>query len=67
MHRESIYVCTYTTAEEEHVAHVRAWDAREAAELFARELELDADRAAVAVDEIRVRPVAARGLGALAA
>lgn len=55
MHRESVYVCTYTTAATEHVGQVCAWDAREAAELFARELELDLDGGPVPVDEIRVR------------
>jgi hypothetical protein len=57
MRRESIYVCTYTTGEEEQVAYVAAWDGREAAELLARELELETDGAAVPVGQIRVRPV----------
>ncbi len=56
MRRESIYVCTYTTGEEEQVAYVAAWDDREAAELLARELELELEGAAVPVEEIRVRP-----------
>lgn len=70
MRRESVYVCTYSTAEEEHVAHVRAWDAREAAELFACEMAIecvDCGGCAVAIDEIRVRPVAAGVASALAA
>jgi hypothetical protein len=57
MHRESIYVCTCRIGEREHVARVRAWDRREAAEVFARELELESggdDRVRVA--EVRVRP-----------
>lgn len=57
MHRESIYVCTYTTGEEEQVAYVAAWDGREAAELLAREIELESDGLAVPAGEIRVRPV----------
>ncbi len=57
MRRESIYVCTYTAGEEEQVAYVAAWDGREAAELLARELELEREGAAVPVEEIRVRPV----------
>jgi hypothetical protein len=56
MRRESIYVCTYTTGEEEQVAYVAAWDGREAAELLARELELE-EGAAVPAGQIRVRPV----------
>ena len=38
MRRESVYVCTYAGGDGDLVAHVRAWDDREAAELFAREL-----------------------------
>jgi hypothetical protein len=62
MHRESVYVCTYTAGEDEHVAHVRAWDGREAAELFACEIELDGGPD-VHVDEIRVTPVHRRDAG----
>jgi hypothetical protein len=43
--------------DDELVAHVRAWDDREAAELFARELALEADPLAIPVAEVRVRPV----------
>lgn len=57
MHRESIYVCTYTTGDEEQVAYVAAWDDREAAELLAHELALEAQGAGVPAEEIRVRPV----------
>jgi hypothetical protein len=58
MRRESIYVCTYTTGDEEQVAYVAAWDDHEAAELLARELELESEgAAAVSVGQIRVRPV----------
>jgi hypothetical protein len=59
MHRESVYVCTYTAGEDEHVAHVRAWDDREAAELFACEIELDGGPD-VHLDEVRVRRVLRR-------
>ncbi len=55
MHRESIYVCIYGSGDDEQVAHVRAWDDEEAAELFARELELESDRGRVGATEIRVR------------
>jgi hypothetical protein len=61
MHRESTYVCTYTAGEDEHVGHVRAWDDREAAELFAREMELESDVHAISVAEIRVRLVSPGG------
>jgi hypothetical protein len=59
MHRESVYVCTYTAGEDEHVAHVRAWDDREAAELFACEIEMEGGPD-VHVDDIRVRPALRR-------
>ena len=39
MHRESIYVCTYAQGDERVVGRVRAWDHREAAQLFAFELQ----------------------------
>jgi hypothetical protein len=39
MHRESVYVCTYSQGAERVVGRVRAWDGREAAQLFALELE----------------------------
>ena len=57
MRRETIYVCTYTTGDEEQVSYVAAWDDREAAELLARELELESEGAAVPAGQIRVRPV----------
>jgi hypothetical protein len=43
MHRESVYICTYTQGAERVVGHVRAWDVREAAQLFAVELEAEND------------------------
>jgi hypothetical protein len=67
MHRESIYVCTYTAGGEEHVAHVRAWDDREAAEVFAREIELESEGGEVPVAEVRVRRVLGNGVGTIAA
>jgi hypothetical protein len=56
MRRESVFACTYAAGNGEHVAHVRAWNRREAAELFAREIELDFG-ADVRIAEIRVTPV----------
>ena len=41
MHRESVYVCTYAQGSEKVVGRVRAWDGREAAQLFAVELEAE--------------------------
>lgn len=55
MHRESIFICTYGSGDDEQVAHVRAWDDEEAAELFAREIELESDCGRVGATEIRVR------------
>jgi hypothetical protein len=55
MRRESIYACTYTVGEDEHVGHVCAWDGCEAAELFAYEMEWESESAAT-VMELRARP-----------
>ena len=41
MSREAVFECTYASAEVVRVAHVRAWDVREAMELFADELRSD--------------------------
>jgi hypothetical protein len=41
MHRESIYLCTYSAGAARVVGRVRAWDEREAAQLFAVELEAE--------------------------
>lgn len=60
MHRESVYVCTYHASDGEHVAHVVAWDDREAAELCAREIELEPEAIDVPVADIRVRPASRR-------
>jgi hypothetical protein len=53
MSREAVFECTYASAEVVKVAHVRAWDVREAMDLFADELRSDgvADGG-----EIRARP-----------
>ncbi len=67
MHRESVYVCTYLAPDGEHVAHVVAWDDREAAELCARELELEPDAPEVRAADIRVRRAAHHGAGDAAA
>jgi hypothetical protein len=64
MHRESVYVCTYRAADGEHVAHVCAWDDREAAELCASELQLDPDAGDVRITDIRVRPASATNVEA---
>jgi len=39
--RESIYRCVFSSPGLQRVAHVRAWDADEAAELFQTELRAD--------------------------
>ncbi len=58
MQRESVYVCTYRAPDGEHVAHVVAWDDREAAELCAREIALEPDAPEVRASDIRVRRAA---------
>ncbi len=39
--RESFYRCVFSSNSSRRVAHVRAWDAREAEQLFRTELETD--------------------------
>ncbi|BDG04010.1 hypothetical protein [Anaeromyxobacter oryzae] len=39
--RETFYACTFDSLSERRLAHVRAWDAGEAMELFVAELEGD--------------------------
>ncbi len=39
--RESFYRCVFSSPKEERVAHVRAWDAGEALQLFRSELHSD--------------------------
>jgi hypothetical protein len=41
MHRESIFLCTYSAGPQRVVGRVRAWDEREAEQLFAAELEAE--------------------------
>jgi hypothetical protein len=41
MHRESIFLCTYSAGPQRLVGRVRAWDEREAAQLFAAEIEAE--------------------------
>ncbi len=67
MHRESIYICTYTAGNGEIVAHVRAWDDREAVELFAREMELEPNAPEIRLAEVRVRRASIGSLDGAAA
>lgn len=39
--REVVYECWYASSAQQRTAHVRAWDLREAVELFAQELRLE--------------------------
>jgi hypothetical protein len=39
--RESFYRCVFSSPSSERVAHVRAWDAGEAVQLFRSELQSD--------------------------
>jgi hypothetical protein len=39
--RESIFVCRFTSSHDHRTAHVRAWNEREAEELFREELTGD--------------------------
>jgi hypothetical protein len=55
MRRESVFICSYGEGASEVVARVRAWDGKEAAEVFAREVELDPGGTEVSIAEIRVR------------
>jgi hypothetical protein len=57
--RETVYECTYASATCLRTAHVRAWDVREAVDLFDHELRADgvAERGS-----IRVRGAGAQGL-----
>ncbi len=41
MQRESFYRCVFESSKSRRVAHVRAWDADEAAQLFQTELRSD--------------------------
>jgi hypothetical protein len=63
MHRESIYVCTYSSGAEKVVGRVRAWDGREAAQLFALELEAEQSDRRVVPRDVSVQ-ASARSVGA---
>lgn len=39
--REAVYECIYASATQRRTAHVRAWDVREAVDLFAHELRAE--------------------------
>ncbi|HUL60013.1 MAG TPA: hypothetical protein VLU43_12085 [Anaeromyxobacteraceae bacterium] len=56
MIRESVYLCSCRSGSTMREAYVRAWDEREAADVFVRELKDDGVRGAV---DIRVRPLRA--------
>lgn len=51
MTREALFECTYASAAQRRTVVIRAWDAREAVELFAKELREDgiADRGEISV------------------
>lgn len=55
MHRESIYVCTYAQGPDRIVGRVRAWDGREAAQLFAAELQAEDGTRHVVPRDVTVR------------
>jgi hypothetical protein len=55
MHRESIYVCTYAQGTDRIVGRVRAWDGREAAQLFAAELQAEDQSLHVMPRDVSVR------------
>jgi hypothetical protein len=63
MHRESVYVCTYSSGAERVEGRVRAWDGREAAQLFALELEAERSDRRVVPRDVSVR-ASARTAGA---
>ncbi|HEX9241464.1 MAG TPA: hypothetical protein VF875_03375 [Anaeromyxobacter sp.] len=52
MHRESIYLCTYSAGAKRVIGRVRAWDEREAAQLFAVEMEGEHGARRVASGEV---------------
>ena len=54
MHRESVYVCTYSQGTEKVVARVRAWDGNEAAQLFAVELAAENGGRLIGAREVTV-------------
>jgi hypothetical protein len=54
MHRESIYVCSYAQGRDRITGRVRAWDGREAAQLFAAELKAEDGTRQVAARDVLV-------------
>jgi len=66
LHRESFYRCTFSSKQSRRVAHVRAWDAEEAALLFRTELKADGvnERGTIEVAELRVQDELQANLGA---
>lgn len=54
MHRESIYVCSYAQGGDRIIGRVRAWDDREAAQLFAAELRAEDDTRHVVARDVTV-------------
>ncbi len=55
MHRESIFVCSHGQGARRVVGRVRAWDVREAAQLFAFELEFEDGTRRVGARDVTVR------------
>jgi hypothetical protein len=53
MQVESVYLCTYSQGNERVTGRVRAWDGRDAAQLFAAELEAEGSGRRVAPEEVR--------------
>jgi len=60
MKRENVYLVTCRSGSEVRQGHVRAWDEREAADVFVRELDDDGVQGAVdiRVQALRTEPVA---------
>jgi hypothetical protein len=55
MTRESVFRCSFTSARARRVAHVRAWNEREAAQLFQEELAEDELREPGRIEVVGVR------------
>ncbi len=62
MHRESIYVCSYAQGGDRIIGRVRAWDGREAAQLFAAELQAEDDTRHVVARDVTVETPVRRKL-----
>lgn len=65
MHRESVYLCTYDHGTERIVGCVRAWDGREAAQLFS--LDLQSELPDAEARDVTVSPSRGTGTGPLRA